>query len=288
MKKILFTLGICFSTLAMYAQVTDQEIAEREIKRKYEQDRQQGVRAVDQQLDKLDSTDAAKRAGIQPFPTMSMTMQMEFPGKPKNNMSIDYFYKNYDCASVFHREKPMGMDRNIINFKEGTTTMLMTDKKGKKTGMVMDIKGMARAMNKQMEKSAKSLDNGDASLTPTEEYKTIEGYKCRKFLYEDSDYKSEMWLCNKLDMDYNQLNRAFTSLFSVSPSPGQNAYQKAGLNGAVIQMHMMPKDNKMEESVITMKNIKAGNVPEEMFSTAGYEITKMPTMRDVWNNAEKN
>jgi hypothetical protein len=31
------------------------------------------------------------------------------------------------------------------------------------------------------------------------------------------------------------------------------------------------------------KNIKMGSVPDEMFNTSGYEITQMPSIRDMWN-----
>ena len=87
----------------------------------------------------------------------------------------------------------------------------------------------------------------------------------------------------------NDLQKVMTSSNSVllAKSEHNNAYYKAGINGVVIQNHMMPKGGRGNETIMTMKNIRANYAPDEMFSTAGYEITKMPSMRDLWNSAKE-
>ncbi len=259
---------------------------EKDMEKKYEGDRQKGVNAVDERLDKWEESDKAKRASIEPFPTMSMSMSIEYPEKPKNNVTIQYFFKNYNCASIFKTEKENnGMDRMIMNFKEGKSTMLMTDRKGKKTGMVMELKNFDWAIKSGVEKSNKLLEDGDATITATDEYKTIEGYKCRKYQYEDQNYKADMWVSNSIGIEYLKFNKAIYSAFANTKNPNNNAYHKAGMNGVVIQNHMYPKGGRSEEAIMTMKNIKANYAPDEMFSTAGYEITVMPTMKEMWKSA---
>ncbi len=287
--RFLILLGaLIFTDCTINAQSSySRRDAERDVEKKYEGDRQKGVKAVDERLDKWEETDKAKRATIEPFPTMSMTMSIEYPEKPKNNVSIDYYFRNYDCASVFKMEKGNNMDRVIMNFKEGKSTMLMTDKKGRKTGMVMDLKNFDWAIKNAVDKNNKQLEDGDATLTATDEYKTIEGYKCRKYMYEDQNYKSDMWVSNSVGMDYMKFNKAAYSAFANSKNPNNNAYYKAGMNGVVIQTHMYPKGGRSEEAIMTMKNIKPNYAPEEMFSTAGYEITQMPSMKDLWKSANE-
>jgi hypothetical protein len=219
---------------------------------------------------------------------MSMSMSIEYPEKPKNNVTVDYYFKNYDCAAIFTTQKNNGgMDRMIMNFKEGKTTMLSTDRKGRKTGMVMEMKNYDWAVRNAVDKNNKMVENGDASITPTDEYKTIEGYKCRKFLYEDQNNKIDMWVCKDVGMDYLKFNRAASSAFSNSKTPASDAYRKAGIDGVVIQTHIYAKGGRNEEAIMTTKNIKPGNAPDEMFSTAGYEVTKMPSLKDMWKSANE-
>lgn len=262
--------------------------AEKDVEKKYEGDRQKGVNAVDERLDKWEENDKVKRAKIEPFPAMSMSMTIEYPEKPKNNMTVDYYFKNYECAAIFTSQKTNGsMDRMIMNFKDGKSTMLMTDKKGRKTGMVMEMKNYDWAIKNAVDKNNKKVENGDASITATDEYKTIEGYKCRKYLFEDQNNKMDLWVCKDVGMDYLKFNRAAGSAFSNSKTPGGDAYRKAGIDGVVIQTHIYPKGGRNEEAIMTTKNIKTGNIPEEMFSTAGYEVTTMPSLKDMWKSANE-
>jgi hypothetical protein len=60
------------------------------------------------------------------------------------------------------------------------------------------------------------------------------------------------------------------------------------MNGMLIQNHMIPKQNKQDECIMTFKNIKLGNVPDAMFSTTGYEVMKMPSFQDMMNNASED
>lgn len=251
-------------------------------------DHNKGEQAVDERLDALDESDKKARAKIQPFPTMSFTMQMEYVEKPKNNGTIQYYFKEYDCVSVMNFERSKGsMDRMIMNFKEGKSVMLMTDKKGKKTGMRMELKMIDWAAKAAVKKDQTMLENGEASVKATDEYKVIEGYKCRKYVYENEKYTSEMWVTNDAKLDYLKINHAMYSVFASSKDPNQNMYYKAGMKGVTIQTHLMPKDKRMQECIMTMKDIHLGNVPAEVFSTEGYDIMDMPSLRNMWD-ASKN
>ncbi len=289
MKKIVFvcTLGL-LSASGIFAQSGyGRNEAEKDIEKKYEADRQKGVGAVYERLDQWDANDKAKRANIEPFPNMSMQMQIEYPEKPKNNILIDYYFKNFDCAAIFKsaKESSTTLDRTIMNFKEGNSTMLMTDKKGRKTGMVMEMKNFDWAVKATVNKSSRDLTNGDAHITATEEYQTIEGYRCRKYLFEDQENKMDLWVSKDVGIDYQKYNRAAGSAFLQSKTPALDVYRQAGLDGVTIQTHIFPKSGRGSEAILTVKNIKAGGVSDEMFSTAGYEVTKLPSLKDIWKSA---
>lgn len=290
MKKLLLILlcaGISATTFAQrgYVRRAVKDDIEKKQEEKYQEDRNNGEKAVDERLDTWDANDKKNRAGIQPFPTMSMTLVMDYPEKPKNNGQIEYYYKNYDCAAVMNFENnKKGNDRVIMNFKEGKSTILMTDKRGNKTGMTMDLKMVDWAAKSAIKKDEKMLQNGEATLVETSEYKTIEGYKCRKYLYENDKYQNEIWITNDSKLKTADLSRAMSSAFMHNADPNQTVYAKAGMKGVLIQTHMIPKTKSLDECIMTFKNFKLGSVNEAMFSTAGYEITEMPSMRDMWDN----
>ncbi len=291
MKYILITSLIYLASFnnataqRSYVRKAVKDDIERKQEQKHQGEKAKGEKAVDERLDAWDEADKKGRAKIQPFPTMSMTMVMEYPNKPKNNGSIQYYYKDFDCASVMSFDKNKGgMDRMIMNFKEGKSVMLMTDKKGKKTGMKMELKSFDWVAKSAVKKDQAMLEKGEAEIKATDEYKTIEGYKCRKYIYENDKYISELWVTNDNKLDYVKMNNALFNVFANSKDPNQNAYYKAGMKGFTIQTHMMPKDKRMQECIMTMKDIKLGSVPAEMFSTAGYEITDMPSIRNMWDS----
>lgn len=280
---LLSTLGINLHAQRSYVR----KAVEKNQEEKHQTEKQQGEQAVDERLDAWDAKDKKQRERIEPFPTMSYTMDLQFPDKPKQNSSIDYTYKGYQCAMVMHMDNDRNQEnRTIINFKEGTSTTLMTDKKGKKTGMEMELKMIDWGAKAAVKKEQNKLTQHDAELKATNEYKTIEGYKCRKFEYRSQQYQSDIWVTTDIKADYTAFNKALASVYATQPY-GLMEYYKSGMNGFAIQIHSTSDDPKFRESIITMKNIKTGTINESVFNTDGYEIQKMPSVRDMWNSFKR-
>jgi GLPGLI family protein len=229
------------------------------------------------------------KAPSSPFPTMSVKIEMVFPANAKANATMEYYYKGFECASLMSfAQDESGLNRMIMNFKEGKMMMLMQDKKGKKTGMEMNLKSFdwEESVTEEVVDAANSQES--LKIKTTNEYKTIEGYKCRKYIYESEDAVSILWITKDINMNYLDYNQAMYQAFSNSKSTQGNAFEQAGMNGMLIQNHMIPKQNKQDECIMTFKNIKLGNVPDAMFSTTGYEVMKMPSFQDMMNNASED
>jgi hypothetical protein len=221
-----------------------------------------------------------------PFPTMSMKIEMVFPANAEGNASMEYFYKGYECASLMSfSQEEIGMNRMIMNFKDGKMTMLMQDKKGKKSGMEMSLKSFDWEGSTTEDIADAANSQEIFKIKATDEYKTIEGYKCRKYIYETDDAISNLWMTKDINMNYLDYNQAMYQAFSNSKSRQGNAFEQAGMHGMMIQNHMIPKQDKKEECIMTFKNIKLGSVPDAMFSTAGYEVMKMPSLQDMMNTS---
>lgn len=258
---------------------------ENKIKDNYEDDRQKGVKAVDESLDRMDAKDAEFRAGVKPFPTLSYKITIEYPTKPKNNGVIKYYFKNYDCAAdMSEMNTKSGEMRVITNFKKGKSITLMTDKKGKKTGMEMDMKMLTSMAQNSANRERDQSDYSTYKLEETNEYKTINGYKCRKYIMNQDRYTIEIWVTNdKMPAGGKDFSFAMANAFGGKNTMNTSYY--ANIKGGVcIQTHMIPKDSKSEEMIMTYSDFSS-NVSESVFSTEGYEIQSMPSMRDLWNTA---
>ena len=278
--KQLFTLS--FVLLISYVSYSQEGV--------YSKDRAKGEKAVDERLNAMDESDRRLKATIQQFPAMSLTIVMDYPDKPASNMTIQYYFKGYECASVmnFEKNRNSSIDRMIMNFKEGKSLILSTDRKGRKTGMKMDMKGINMIAKSAVSKENDNLNKGKSSLRSTDEIKMIEGYKCRKYIHEGEKYTSEIWVTEDAKLDHVKLNKALAQAFANTSGPSQNAYVEAGIKGLAIQTHMSPKDGRSQECTMTMKNIKPGVAPAEMFSTQGYEVTEMPSMKNMWDSYKKD
>lgn len=258
---------------------------ERKLEDKYSDDRQKGEKAVDERLDRMDELDAEFRAGVKPFPTLSYKMSVEYPEKPKNNTEMYFAFKQFDCAMRMEAKPDSKEETRIItNFKSGKAVTLTTDRKGRKTGMEMDMKLMTSMARGSANKENELIEEGKVEIKVTDEYKTINGYKCRKYIYEHPQYTAFIWVTNdRLPVNARDFSFAMANAMNGSKgAPNTACYQKLK-GGVCIQTHIIPKQSRMEETIMTYTDF-SNSAPEAMFTTAGYEIQQMPSMRDMWNN----
>ncbi|MEZ5045611.1 MAG: DUF4412 domain-containing protein [Chitinophagaceae bacterium] len=288
MKKLFFILMVLM--LAQQA-IAQRSQVHREVKNKvkekqtaqYQDEREKGKQAVEERLDTWERQDKEFRAGIKPFPTASFKAQISYPQKPKNNMEIQYYFKQFDCVSVF-KEKQSSSEttRMITNFKEGKSIILTTDKKGKKTGIEMDMKmaqGMVRSMAK---KQTEQNQDHNIHFKATNEFKTISGYRCQKYIVEAEETKSNMWLSkDKFPFSFLDIGFAMANAFGGTQALSNAMYPKS-TEGVLIQIEMYDKSQQEIESIITYSDF-SNNAPAAMFGTDGYEIQKMPSMRSLWD-----
>lgn len=289
LRVIIFSMVVLvgFSSSAQRSAVRREIQRDQELKQeqKYSEERKKGEKAVDERLDRMDQLDAEYRAGVKPFPTMSYKVTIEYPDKPKNNTEMHYYFKQFDCVMLMPQKEGKSEEMRVItNFKSGKATTLTTDKKGRKTGMVMDLKMMTSMDRGVANKENQMLEDGRSEIRMTDEYKTINGYKCRKYIYDHPKYTAEMWVTqDKLPVNASDFTFGMANAMSGSQQSINTSYYSKIKGGVCIQTHLIPKDRHMQESIMTYSEFSA-QAPDQMFSTAGYELQEMPSLRDVWNN----
>ncbi|HMN05215.1 MAG TPA: DUF4412 domain-containing protein [Flavobacteriales bacterium] len=151
----------------------------------------------------------------------------------------------------------------VFDLKSKVNYTLMTDKKGKRTGVKM--KAMRVTMN-----DVEGNEKSEGKVERTNETKVIEGHTCRKYIFSDDDGRGEAWIAE--DVKFN----AFEALGSMVGSRADR-WQMAPYQGMVMENTWTSTDGK-EKVVMRTRDLVVGKVDKSLFSTAGYEIQDMTNL----------
>lgn len=153
--------------------------------------------------------------------------------------------------------------RLVFDLKNKVNYTLMTDKKGKRTGVKM--KAMRITVGDMEEDEGRPTQ-----VVRTDETKTIEGHSCRKYTYKNDDGHGEAWIAE--DIKFN----AFEAMGSMVGARADN-WQKAPYQGMVLETTWYSADNKEKVEMYT-RSLVVGKVDAALFSTAGYEMQDMTNL----------
>jgi hypothetical protein len=157
----------------------------------------------------------------------------------------------------------------IFNLQNQKMSILTTDKKGAKTGIITKMPKVEFKSNKLDDKIEQSIDN--TTFKRTGEKKNISGYSCEKWIITNPEGVTEAWITDEID--FNMAN-AF-SMFSAG-SKGKGSSKTSGfedLTGFALESTFT--DPKGAVTKMTVSDIKIGNPSDAHFSTAGYTMTDL-------------
>lgn len=163
--------------------------------------------------------------------------------------------------------------RLVFDLKNKVNYTLITDKKGKRTGIKM--KAM-RITVSDMEDVEDDDDESPTQVVRTNETKVIEGHTCRKYTYKNDDGHGEAWIAE--DIKFN----AFEAMGNMVGARADD-WQKAPYQGMVMESTWYSTSGK-EKVQIYIRNLVVGKVDPDLFSTAGYEIQDMTNMPSLFGN----
>lgn len=150
----------------------------------------------------------------------------------------------------------------VFDLKNKVNYTLMTDKKGKRTGIKMKAKRIVV--------SDVDDDKEATQVVRTDETRTIEGHTCRKYTFKDNDGHGEAWIAE--DIKFN----VFEAMGHMVGARA-DGWQKAPYRGMVMESTWHSTDGK-EKVVVQVRNLVVGKVDPTLFSTAGYEMQDMTNL----------
>lgn len=158
-----------------------------------------------------------------------------------------------------------GQGMFIIDAENGAT-IILSNEKGKKTGIVYGIGSFMESMGKTYEEDVDLSDTPEMYLAnpnvkKTGKTKTIAGYKCEEYIYSDEETESEMWITKDLKMNTQDF---FGTLFKTT------MYSNGIGWGYLMETSSVNKQNG-EKS--TMKVTKVDKNADVEFTMKDYQIT---------------
>lgn len=203
----------------------------------------------------------------------SFVMNFENTSKGKKTTgNIEYYFKEWSSLMIpnFEENKEMNM-RMLFDHKKLTTTILTTDKKGKKSGIVTKTPKLT------VTTTAPSQAMKEGKLVKTGEKKVIDGYQCEKWIYTSEESKSEFWVTT--DVKYN-LSKAI-ALFNTANKGGKsqdNNFDK--IEGFCMEGTTTSSNGDVYH--FTISQLKMSEPGSEKFSTEGYEIMDMSSFGNMF------
>ncbi|MEL7531139.1 MAG: DUF4412 domain-containing protein, partial [Bacteroidota bacterium] len=159
--------------------------------------------------------------------TFKMKMEMSKKGKADKNgpTYTTYVFEEWRTAILIESpDTEADGVTMIVNIKDNTMTTKM-DSDGKPTAVTMKRPRFKTTVESKHEEE-------EITITPTDEYETINGYRCRKYLIESPDGNGEFWVTNELDMNYmtlmQSMNVMATQKKGDQSTPAANIY---GIDG---------------------------------------------------------
>lgn len=153
--------------------------------------------------------------------------------------------------------------RMVFDLKNKHTYTLMTDSKGKRSG----IKMKSMRVNVQDDGPTPADDH---KVERTNETKTIEGRTCRKYIYRNADGHGEAWIAE--DVKFN----AFEAMGHMVGGR-TDSWQKAPYEGMVMESIWHDKNGRDRVEMHT-RALVVGKVDATLFSTAGYDVQDMTAL----------
>jgi hypothetical protein len=159
----------------------------------------------------------------------------------------------------------------IMDYENGST-IILSDDDGEKTGVVYGIKFFDQAMEEEDPEYTEEYEEDQdfnymhPGFKKTGRTKTILGYKCEEYAFDDEESKGTVWITDKIDW---KAEDTFSTIF-------QSALTARGVyNGMMLESESKDKSsgevNKMQ---VTEINDNANQV----FSPGEYQIVNMGSM----------
>ena len=163
----------------------------------------------------------------------------------------------------------------IFNNEDATMTTLIFDKKkNQKTGIKMKMPKITVTNSETIQTKGQNVPT-KYTFTETNETKDIDGYTCKKYIYEDDKATTTSWVTQEIKGNMGGI----MNLVSIK-NKGKNqdiSNQLSKMQGFMLESSSINKISG-EITTIKIKNIHLNTPEEKVFSTEGYQVQDLSNM----------
>jgi hypothetical protein len=192
--------------------------------------------------------------------------------------SAHYYFSKWKTAMESNLDNNSGQMRMIFDLQNRKTTMLTTDKKGHKSGIIMKMPKFSYKSDKLDNKVEQMIDG--TTYRKTGEKKEIEGYLCEKWIMTNEYGETEAWITDQIDFNLANVFGFFSISAGMPGSKSPKYKQFESMRG--FSLETIHTSTKGEKTIVTVTNIKIGDVGNAPFSTEGYEVQDMSSLGDMF------
>jgi len=224
--------------------------------------------------------------------TSSMKMEMQSTDSLGEKSDKILYTTSFDKSSKNFAMEFEGVDKEtkekqkslmIFDYKNWAM-LILGGKSGEKSGIAMqmtkDSAIEAQQNNPTQEKqlTQQDLSSANTYYKATGRTKTIAGYSCKEYVYENTEGKGEIWATNDVAFDYSSAYGHMGGMQTMAT--GGTAY---GM-GMVMEMHFSDKDSQAKSDLWVIE-VKPTN-PQSIDLT-GYQIIGMGNKQNQGQTKEK-
>lgn len=202
--------------------------------------------------------------------TTSYRAEQYSDSKPDEKATLRYYFGNQCFASEMEaqpNQKEEGQMLMVFDVKNMSTLTIFTGKEAKKGEKPMAMAAKMPQIDPDKANEGKGVS--DFKITETNETKTILGYRCRKYIGENDEYRTESWITE----DIPQINQRLTmALVAKSSRYAQNTAAYYPENAFVLESTMF---NKKKKETYHMKVIEVKPNESRALHTSDYQVTDM-------------
>lgn len=191
-------------------------------------------------------------------------------------MMMDLAVTETKVGMRLHDETDGEKTRMILDTQDGKTTMISTDKEGKREGVRMRMPNMKAMVQDQVEDTLEEATD-HIQINRTGERKTIDGYNCEKYIVTDTEENTTTtaWITQDLDISMAELMAAMLN-FTGGGQVKIPDMPKHGnmMDGIMIQLSQVNAEG--EKIDIHYRNIKLdGQTDKSILDVSGIPIQEV-------------
>jgi hypothetical protein len=158
--------------------------------------------------------------------------------------------------------------------EKGVSKRILFDPADSSWLMLMELNSIKQGARIHRAAMFRKDDNFAVKAERTGIIKSVNGYKCRKYILKSADYISEIYITDQLNFDLGHIYKMLCHCGMIDDDVKKGDWYKWNKKGMVLEVDTKSNDGQFYTVSISM--IKQGITDMSMFNIKGFRISEIP------------